>query len=1026
MKLLQLILCFMLIAQIFAEDVENTVSIEGEEFELEDDNKYEREKAQISEKMRSSIEKKIARKIALREVAKKRQFDRKTSKIHRKLKKINTQIEGLQKRLHIYSKTRKSLKIKRTKLTSQKKAAILKIKELRTSMQTKITKMEMKAMKKGKKINLTKKRALQLIQKNQARKIVREFTIKENRIKRQLKQLESKKSIMRRKIVHLQGVAKYLRAKLANVLKQKQEYAKKIQNKRIQLVKKAMKYAKVFAMLNQVEKHIKHVEERLSVLVDERKRGKLSSRREYLMKKQKMIKKRIEVLKRRKAERKARKLEINKMKQQMKEYNKKYHAEKKLKKAALRSAKRQVSYLKRQYKKAERAYNGARSLVKREKKAIALKGARLAFFQAKSAVYNLKKDIRDMKNISIQKVHAILRGLLKLKIIDANMRITEHKLSIKEYEVYKKKVVSRIQQLKKYGRRLDLCPANQRLLRKRLSINYRRLKHIARKISHSMKAIRIHQLRIGMMHKKLRMIAIKEYKHMKAMVRSLKASVKELKSTIRVAKFKKACAGVITRKRMNYIIKNAKNEIQSLKVEINDFRMKIKLVDEAIAEEKRQRLMVTKIDYHRAKAALHEAKHGIRVISRKIQKNKELATSSTEPWKRRQYLSRNGKLTMKLVKLESMRKKLAQKVDMLKVKYNKLYQAEISEFLAYKTKWEVRKSKVIGELNRLAKQDSKITKKLRKGICELKKCRILFSRKYNYLQAHKLQIVLYKINKKLEKIHSEYVRRSEARSFRIIKKRFNKQKKAYIKNEHLLKHVRHQLTRLEKKIAVAEQRLPFLADNEKVIARGVVAALEKIKRNVQKKIKVLENQKTIIMKKYLALNKEYLIQLKKRMESDKKRKGELIAKRPETLRAALYELIPHKQQRAERKLNRLDKELESLEKRSLEDAHRMKEAIRTRKFLQEAVKPKVVCTGGIINCRYCHSLGRILKVSLRNREEDRIILERLHHRCNKELPENQARCIDVAMRLTEVAVKVFDPVKFRVASACKKIGVCGI
>ncbi|ELP86524.1 chromosome partition protein, putative, partial [Entamoeba invadens IP1] len=46
--------------------------------------------------------------------------------------------------------------------------------------------------------------------------------------------------------------------------------------------------------------------------------------------------------------------------------------------------------------------------------------------------------------------------------------------------------------------------------------------------------------------------------------------------------------------------------------------------------------------------------------------------------------------------------------------------------------------------------------------------------------------------------------------------------------------------------------------------------------------------------------------------------------------------------------------------------------------------------------------------------------------CNKEVPEKQTNCLDVAMRLSEYAVKVFDPVKFKVSTACKKIGVCGI
>jgi len=1015
----------MLIVPLLAEDVENNVDF-GEEYELTDDNRYEREKAIITEKVRAHMEHKVARKIAKQEIIKKRLFNKKTAHIQRKLKKIRARIEGLKKRLHLYSKTRKNLKTKQIKIKAKKRNAVIKVKEIRAKVRARIVRKEIKRLRKGKPLRSAKRRALMKVQKKQSRKIIRRFLLKQRAVKRQLKHLETKKASLRRKIVHLKTIAKRLRAKLSIILKKKADFLKKMQKKRAVLLAKALRHLKVAVLFHQLNKHLKHVEQRLGVVADPAAREKLNKSRNILMRRIKLLKRRLAILKKRKIERRQRKIEINKVKKQLKTYNKQYKAQRKLKKAQLSSAKKQSVFLKRQYKKAERAYNAARSMKKRERKAIALKGARLAYFSAKTRCYRLNKDLRDMKSISIQKVHAIIRSLLKLKLIDAKMKIAEHKVSMKQYEDYKKKVVLRIQQLKKFARRLDLCPANQRLLRNRLRVNMRRLRHVGRKIAHSMKAIRIHEMRIGFIHKKFRLLAIKEYKHMKNTVASIKQSIRELRLSIKAAKFRMACSGVVTRKRMSFIIKKAKNEIRSLKVELNDLRLKIKAVDDAIAEEKRQRLHVTKIDYHRAKAALFDAKHAMRHISRKIQKNKENATAAQEPWKKRQFLARNGKLIHKLVKLEAISKRLQNKVNTLKVKYNKLKTDDINAFIAKQNKWETRKAMVIAKLNKLAKRDQKLTRILAKRVCKLRKCRIMFSKKYNYLQAHKLQLILFRINAKLDKIHAEYVRRGEAKSFGIIRRRFLKQQKAYIKNEKRIKHTRHQLTRIEKKIAVAEQRLPYLPENEKVVAKGVVAALEKIKRKVMNKLRIFESKKTTIMKKYLALNKHYLIQLKKRLVSDKKRKAELTAKRPQVLHNALYELIPRKQQRAERQLNRLDRILEGLDKRIHEDQHRIKEAVRTRKFLIEALKPKVTCKGGIVKCRYCHILGRIVKTSLKKREEDRVILERLHHRCNKELPENQAQCIEVAMRLTEVAVKTFDPFKFRVTSACKKIGVCGI
>jgi hypothetical protein len=1015
----------MMIVPLLADEVENNVDF-GEEFELNDDNRYEREKAEITEKARAHLEHKIARRIAKREIVEKRIFARRTRKIQRRLNRIHSIIDGLRKRVHIYSKSRKDLKIRALKLRSQKKNAILKIKAFRNKMHARLVRREIRALRRGAPLDPAKRKAILKLQRIRSRKIIRRFLLKERLIKRQLRHLSSKKAALRRKIAHLKGIAHTYRAKLAIILKKKDFFLRRMQKRRSIMYLKALRHLKVYTLLFQIRKHLKHVEQRLGVTINPETRAKLVKSRQILLRRERLLKRRVAILRRRKAQRKMRKIQIRKVRLQLRKYHKQFRAEKKMKVAQLLAAKRQVVIMKRIYKKAERAFNNAKSLKRRERKATALKGARLAYFATKTRIYRLKKDIRDMKSISIQKVHAIVRSLLKLKLLDAKMRIAEHKVSIKEYEDYKKKVVLRIQQLKRFAKRLDLCPANQRLLRRRLYINGKRLKHVGRKIAHSLKAIRNQQTRIGFIHRKFRLLAIKEYKHMKRTVASLKQSLRELRMTVRAARFKKACSGVITRRRMSFIIKKAKNEMRSLRLELNDLRLKIKAVDDAIAEEKRQRLHVTKIDYHRSKAALYDAKHAMRVLSRKIQKNKELATSSVEVYKKRMYFARNAKLIHRLSKLDAIVKRLQNKVATLKVRYNKLRTAEVAAFLAKKSKWESRKALVIAKLNKLAKRDQKITRRLRRGICRIKKCRLMFGKKYNFLQAHKLQLILFKINAKLEKIHAEYVRRSEAKSFRIIRKRFLKQQKKYVKNEKFIKHTRHQLTRIEKKIAVAEQRLPYLPENQKVVAKGVLVALEKIKKTVIKKLNVLESRKTTVLKRYLDLNKEYLIQLKKRMASDTKRKTELTALRPTVLHEALYELIPRKQQKAERRLNNLDKELEALDKRVIEDKHNLEQAIRTRKFLVDAVKPKVECTGGVVKCRYCHILGRIVKTSLRKREEDRVILERLHHRCNKETPNNQAVCLEVAMRLTEVAVNTFDPLKFRTVAACKKIGVCGI
>ncbi|KAL7719002.1 DNA double-strand break repair Rad50 ATPase [Entamoeba marina] len=976
MKVTHLLLCLILLAPLILADDNRK---EETELLLPLDSKYAHMKGKLSSKIMHILEKKISKKIAIKEVGKKKYFNKKFFRLQKKLKKLRAIISVLHKRLHHYSKERSHLKMLKIKILSKKKAAILKIKALRLKMQKKIHRIEMKCIKHHShpKDRTSQIMALKHIQKHQAHKIIGDIQKQLVSVFRKLSHLETKKASMRKRIGHYKFLIKRYRVKSTLLLKEKLNIWKKLESRKSVLLKKAIRHYKVFVLFRRIKKAIKHLEERLNVEVNEEKRQHLAHNIAYLHNRQHQIKKRISILKKRKIEQKARKLQIRKTKKQIRVYSKQYHAEKKMKKAALRATKKQIQYLKRQFKKAERAYNGARNLVKRERKATALKGARIAYFAALRKAYQLKKDIRDLKNISIEKIHAVLRGLFKLQIIDSNMRISEHKLSIKEYEVYKKKVVKRIAFFEKLS--------NQHLLKKQLELNYSRLRHINRKIRHSKKGIHYHHQKIGQIHLKLRKLAFKEYHHMKHIAGDIKQTIKQLKRSVKTYHYTMACSGVATRRRMHYLIKKTKNEIKSLLVEYNELKYKIKRVDDAVVDEKKQHLTITKIDYHRLLTSLENTKHAIRHMTRKIQKNKESATASINPHDRARILMKNSQLKKKLVRLNKIAKTLKIKAGLLKAKYQKLKQQELTEFLNYKTKWETRRNKIRVELKNLAKKEAKITHRLKKGVCKAKKCRLFYNRKVLFLDAQKLQIVLYRVEKKLEKINAEYIRRSETKSFKMIAKRFLVQKMAYRKSVHSLKHLTHQMSRLEKKISIAESRLPYLADKEKVMAKRVVASLEKIKKH-----------------------------------------KELIKERPDVLHGALYELIPRKQRIAERKLNKLDKELSHLEQRNHNDVYNLKEATKTRAFVKEAVKPKVKCGSGIINCQYCKSLGRIVKKSLTLHENDHIILERLQHRCSKEIPEHQTQCLDVAMRLSEYAVKIFDPIKFRVANACKKIGVCGI
>jgi len=692
------------------------------------------------------------------------------------------------------------------------------------------------------------------------------------------------------------------------------------------------------------------------------------------MSKQKRLRKRADILKKRKMERRARKMRILKVKRQVREFYKKFAFERRMKKAQLKKLEKQVSFLKRQFVRARRGYVYARSLKRRQRKAAALSGARKAYFSTRAKAYQLRKSLRDIKADNMQKIHTVIRELLKLKIADAKMRIVEHKASIKATELYKKKLHKRIHQLNNLSRRIELNASNKKLLQSKIKINKRRIAHANRRIKVAQQGIKRQQMRIGLIHRKLRLLTIKEYNYMKSIILSIKRSIRVQKGVIRHAMYLIKCMGRNGKMRARFMMKKAKSEIRVLKVELKSLRMKVKAVNDAIAEEKKQRLTVTAIDYHRAKAAFHELRNNERRLNRDLKKVITFIGMKNNKAKADRLKAQYSRIMKQLLKIKSIKKKVVARFQELKKKYIQLKLQEEKEFMDKKRKWENRKNRIINTLNILAKKDKSFGLHLRRR-CRRQKCFYIFNRRYNLILAHKLQIKLFRVNKKLIQLNEECARRAAMKSFRLMGKRFAKQKKAYKKVNLKRKDTKKQLADVNNKITKAEEVLPYLKDQ--AAGKKNVATLEKMKKKYVKKSIELVKRKKSIMMKYMVLNREFIEHLKKRMESDKKRVEELRKQRPEVLHKALYELIPRKQQRAERKLNNLDKELEALVERQITDKHKYEEAVRKNKFLAEAVKPKVQCKGGIVKCRYCHILGSIVKKAMAKREKDAIILKRL-------------------------------------------------
>jgi len=882
----------MLVVPLLAEEVE---------YELNEDNRYKRMKFHITDKQMKHIKHNVVRKIAMREVARNRKFAKQTRRIHLKIRKARTNIEGIKKRINMYNKIKKQLLERVRKIKVDKQSAAIQIKALKYGTKKRIARREIKSYKYGTKFSKSGKRRLLKVQNGKIRKIIRKVNGKERIVVRRLKHIQGKINRLMRKMARYQVLIKSYRTKLAILLRKKGGYKNKLQQRRKLLLAKASRHFKIYAAIQQIDKHVEHIEQRLGLTTNYAKKVKLMKARNYLLKKQKRLRKRADQLKRRKMERKQRKMKVMEIKRKLTDFYKKYRYDKHLKKAQFKKLLKQLRFLKRQYNRAKRGYLYARSLKKREAKALALKGARKAYLATREKIYMMRKNLRGMKYDSMQQAHAIIREMLKLKISHAKLRIIEHQGSVRKLQLYKRKVMKRIHQLNKMARRVELCPANRKIVNSKLKINRKRLVHANRRIAIAKQGIKRQQIRIGIIVRKLRQLTIKEYKLMKSAIASIKRSIRTQKRIINNALYQKACMGKNMKKRASFIIKKAKSEIRILKVEMNSLRMKVRAVDDAIAEEKRQRLTVTGINYHKTKAALHEIKIKEKKMTRFVKKNVMDLTSSTNRIKDKALTKQYSKLMKRLIKIKDIKQKLINKLNTLRNKLRQMKAQEERDFLDKKRKWEKKRNDIVRVLNSLAKKDVKFVRKLHRG-CKVRKCFIMFHKKFNLLRAHKLQIKLFRVTKKLEKINEEYVRRAEKKSFNMMGKRFAKQKKEYKKISLKHRNARKKLENVKVKINKEEERLPYLKNQQKAVGKRNVAKLEKKKKEYVRQKAKLVKRKRIILRRYLDLNKQFTIQLKKRMIEDKKRIEELRKERPMVLHKTLYELIPRKQRRAERKL----------------------------------------------------------------------------------------------------------------------------
>ena len=125
----------------------------------------------------------------------------------------------------------------------------------------------------------------------------------------------------------------------------------------------------------------------------------------------------LKVIKKERAEEKKRQIELNKLKREIRTLKRNYFRQVMKKKVLIHNIKRKLRLSKIQYSKAQSKYVNAKSLESKDNKLISLKNARRMFISKKQDLFRLEKELRMLKEQTFDKIAAVVRGEIKLRLI---------------------------------------------------------------------------------------------------------------------------------------------------------------------------------------------------------------------------------------------------------------------------------------------------------------------------------------------------------------------------------------------------------------------------------------------------------------------------------------------------------------------------------------------------------------------------------------------------------------------------------
>ena len=824
--------------------------------------------------------------------------------------------------------------------------------------------------------------------------------------KRNVAVINIKKAIKR-----LQEKEKRLNFKIVNA-------KKNIEAKKREYIAKAMRQLERIAKVKALKKLIKHIGNKLDRQEDDRERAKLINKQKAVRLTLAKLEQRVKIHKMRKAQMKGRWRHIASVIAKMNHYKKGFRYDQKLRALEVKKAIAQVRAVQKEIE----------TVIEESKKVGKVNGVEVERLQQKktSAMVKLEKARTIFENNQEKgeaKIRNYKKHILRLKINDAKIRISEHRLNKDIAKTTKADLVVRIHKLLKLRKRLGLCPFNKLRIKRRLRTYRKEVKIASRKIRRNNKQIHLLNIRLASLDRRFRTIEKRRIAKIIMRVNALKSKLHNIRHRIMAIRIRKASH---LKEVLLVKLRTLKNKESSLKNSLRRYLRRNGHVLRKLEQLRKQEREAARLNYKMKATSVRKLRKVVAKLNEKVKFYKaKIAQFKASPYQQIKAMRAMRKLVALLEKSQKKLKEAKQAKTIARSKYMMLRTKAAARLHAQRGELFGRQAWLLSSLRAMANQEKQIRAEMKKTI-NVREMRGLYKQQVILRhEGRRSQKKLFRVVKRLQKIQKLLVRHNQYRALRRLKKVFKVYNHKFVNFELKkfgLKNVMKGLQQQEAKLFVKKPYIQGIAQKEqfKQQERKVKNAISE----VRSEFATVEKQEKRTIIRALKLGREYQSLLNVKMSDLKNRLTLKQNERPNVSKRALYSVDPVAQRKAVRRLKVIDRSIEELDGSIERTEKKQRKTVYVIGKLRAALAPKGKRCTAQTDCKICRKLGKVAKFGIRHHESDSIILTRLRGVCTAIEASRQKECYHQAMAVAMKALHTFDPMRFHVTQVCQQIGKC--